>query len=399
MPVEVGSLRLTLSGPINQDRIENFEPYSLFANVDDDFFGEVLPPGNYTLMATPFSMANGMGQAGTPLTVNFTIVERAVTQFVLVNTDTDTEIGPIQDGDVIDLATLTTHHLNVVAITTPSVVGSVRLALSGATSNMRTENVAPYALFGDIGGNFLSGNFNLGNHTLTATPFAMTNATGQMGQPLTINFEVIYGAEVTQFILVDAVTDQDLRVLQDNDEIDLAQLPNGNQLNIRAETMPTPIGSVVFQLSGATMRTQIENNAIYALFANQGSDYLVGSFNEGLHTLTATPFSKMQGNGLGGTPLTIQFNVLTGEGNGGGMVSAPLVAYPVPFTSTLHVRLADTSPAHLALYGLDGKLHPISTVQAADVVTIRDAARLPQGVYFLRVTTANGQETLRVVRQ
>lgn len=75
-------------------------------------------------------------------------------------------------------------------------VGSVRLNLdSGA--HIQPENGAPYALFGDSGGNFapwsVSGVPVLGLHTLTSTPYPSRNLGGTPGTPLTISFNVING--------------------------------------------------------------------------------------------------------------------------------------------------------------------------------------------------------------
>ena len=90
---------------------------------------------------------------------------------------------------VLNLATLPTGNLNVRADTLGT-VGSVRFGLN-ANANFRTENVPPYALFGDNGGDYIAGAFDVGSYTLTATPFAGGGASGQMGQSLTVAFSVI----------------------------------------------------------------------------------------------------------------------------------------------------------------------------------------------------------------
>ena len=57
----------------------------------------------------------------------------------LIDADLDVDIGPLQNGDTLNLSALPTRHLNVRANTSPSPVGSVRFALD-VNSIYRTEN-------------------------------------------------------------------------------------------------------------------------------------------------------------------------------------------------------------------------------------------------------------------
>ncbi len=166
----------------------------MFGNIGNDYFGETFAPGNYKLTATPYAGAGGTGMAGTSLTVNFTVVNSApsaVTGFTLVNADTESDIQPLADGDVLDLAALPTSNLSVRATASPGIVGSVVFDLNGQKN---TENVFPYALFGDIDGDYYDGALAEGTHTLTATPYAGANATGTAGASLTVNFTVTNSA-------------------------------------------------------------------------------------------------------------------------------------------------------------------------------------------------------------
>ncbi len=112
----------------------------------------------------------------------------SVTQFVLVNAETEQDIAVLNDGSEINFANLPTKKLNIRADVTGS-VGSVRFGLDGK-SNYRTENVAPYALAGDNSGNYNSWTPSLGSHTVTATPYSSSNAGGTAGVAKTITFIV-----------------------------------------------------------------------------------------------------------------------------------------------------------------------------------------------------------------
>ncbi|MGB5819766.1 MAG: choice-of-anchor D domain-containing protein [Saonia sp.] len=113
-----------------------------------------------------------------------------VSTFTLVNADTNEEIGPLNEGDVIDLADFDANSFNVVANIGEEAVGSVVFDFNG-DEGFRTESTAPYALGGDSNGNFRTVVFPLGTNTITATPFTERGGRGDAGIPLTVNFEVV----------------------------------------------------------------------------------------------------------------------------------------------------------------------------------------------------------------
>ncbi len=111
------------------------------------------------------------------------------TGFTLINADTDTPIQAVTCGGRIDLSNLPTNNLDIRADARGS-LGSVRFTLSGPTSRTQTENFAPYALFGDSGGDFHGGTFSPGDYELTATAFSESGGGGDNLGSLTIEFSV-----------------------------------------------------------------------------------------------------------------------------------------------------------------------------------------------------------------
>ena len=109
----------------------------------------------------------------------------------MINATDNTAILEVQDGMAIDIATLETTELNIRANTLPELVGSVYLEISGTVAASRNENVAPYALFGDMAGDYEPASLPIGNYTLTATPYSKRNQGGSVGTPLTVQFSVI----------------------------------------------------------------------------------------------------------------------------------------------------------------------------------------------------------------
>ncbi|MFD1143522.1 putative Ig domain-containing protein [Larkinella insperata] len=187
-PGTVGSVVFVLSGKESRTQVETAKPYELFG--DNSTWRPSV--GSYTLKATPYSAANGQGTAGTPQTINFTVIDQpVVTSYSLMNADTEAEIRQMVPGEQINLATLPTQNLNIRANTSPSSVASVRMVLSGKLNRTQTETGAPYSLFGDSNGNYNAWVPAVGSYNLTATPYTGAGATGTAGTALTISFSVV----------------------------------------------------------------------------------------------------------------------------------------------------------------------------------------------------------------
>ena len=122
--------------------------------------------------------------------VGWCLQAQSVQSLTLINADTDVDIGPLADGQTLNLATLPTVNLSVRANPGATSPGSVRFAYDG-NANFQTENIAPYALRGDTNGDYNSWTPTLGTHTLTATPFSAANAKGTAGTALTVVFTVV----------------------------------------------------------------------------------------------------------------------------------------------------------------------------------------------------------------
>jgi hypothetical protein len=114
----------------------------------------------------------------------------SVTSFTLIDADTNQPIPGyeiLSDRAVIDLSSLPTSHLNIRANTDPQNVGSVRFVLDEYD---HVENFPPFALFGNLGRNYLEGELAPGPHVLNAVPFSQNDASGSAGTGLRISFTV-----------------------------------------------------------------------------------------------------------------------------------------------------------------------------------------------------------------
>ncbi len=75
----VGSVVFALSGSRGeaQAATENVAPFALFSDYSGDYFGWTPLAGTYSLTATPYEFSDGVGNAGTPLTVGFVLTGTA----------------------------------------------------------------------------------------------------------------------------------------------------------------------------------------------------------------------------------------------------------------------------------------------------------------------------------
>ncbi len=112
-----------------------------------------------------------------------------ITSFILVDADTDTDLFPIRNGELLNRTELP-PNLSIRAQLSGT-AGSVVFALDGDPS-FQVETHAPYALGGDSPlGNYLPVALSQGEHMLRATPFALAAGAGAQGGGLELKFLVL----------------------------------------------------------------------------------------------------------------------------------------------------------------------------------------------------------------
>ena len=244
----VESVRFTLNGRVF--RTENVAPYALGGDNNGNYLPTpALRPGQYVLTATPYSQDRAQGDAGKSLTVTFSIIDpgQGVTDFTLVNARTNQDVGPIGEGDEVDRAVLPAFSIR--ANITPGNTRSVVFTLNG--TRFRTENVAPYALGGDVRGNYTPLNLGPGTYTLTATPYSQGGGSGNPGRSQTITFTVIWSQSQLQGVrsnLESALT------------LEVAVYPNPTSDFIRLDPAEGRAGDVSIRLYnalGMAVRTDV----------------------------------------------------------------------------------------------------------------------------------------------
>jgi len=137
------------------------------------------------------------------------------------------------------------------------------------------------------------------------------------------------GQSVSGFTLIDSDSDLDIGPLVDGAVIDLTGLGT-TTLNVRANTLPSTIGSVLFGLDGDPDH-RIENSAPYALLGNSGSNYSDWNAPLGTHTITATPYSGPDATGAAGPAISVSFTITSGTGGPPGNLAPVVDAGPARF--------------------------------------------------------------------
>lgn len=414
----------------NNQLMENVEDFALLrynanGTLDNDFFGNGIETTDFATHETNLGMfvlnnqlfvTEATDGTGGPKVIAASFLLTGVAPkpgLTLVNAKTNGDIQELKDGDELDLSKLPRTQFNIKANAMPG-IASVVFELSGTQSLKHTENILPYALFGDSKGNYTGKDLPPGDYALTATPYSKVNGKGTKGAPLTVHFKVVYPAAVTRFTLVNAATGGDIQELKEGDVLNLSTLPSV-KLNVRATVAPDTVGSVIFTLAGQQVRQLTENLLPYALFGDSADHYRAWTPDPGNYTLTATPYSAARGKGIKGGAYSVNFAVVAGLSFMNSIIRIgkideaehkpvmKLSAYPNPMANQGMVRfsLPKTAFVTLGIYDQRGaEVKRLYQGQAEEGQTYQIELKkqeLPKGLYLLRLATGTQTATLKVI--
>ncbi|RAJ92301.1 putative secreted protein (Por secretion system target), partial [Larkinella arboricola] len=211
---------------------------------------------------------------------------------------------------------------------------------------------------------------------------------------------------LVSFSLINATTDQEIRVLSNGEQINLATLGTRN-INIRANTNPATVGSVKMVLGGKQSRTQTDNGVPYALFGDSNGNFNNWTPALGSYTLTGTPYTASSAGGTAGVPLTISFTVV--DQASGARVSAEdagelqvmLLGNPITNDEVaFEVRGANGRPLRMQI--LDTKGQTVTERQIDEAAPLErqrlSVAGQATGILILRVSTPEQSRTLKVIK-
>lgn len=117
--------------------------------------------------------------------------------------------------------------------------------------------------------------------------------------------------KITSYTLVNADNGQDIRTLSAAtvDTINLATLPTSH-LNIRINTSPSTVKSVIAYLSGARSLTRTDGGKPFSVFGDKSGAYSAWAPDIGSYFLESYPYSGSSGSGNAGSGMNAQFVVV-----------------------------------------------------------------------------------------
>ncbi|MCR9014611.1 LamG-like jellyroll fold domain-containing protein [Aquiflexum gelatinilyticum] len=110
--------------------------------------------------------------------------------------------------------------------------------------------------------------------------------------------------KVDGFTLINNENNVDLVELADGSQVQLGQI-NGLELNLKAISNPTSVGSVFLSLTGPVTLSRFDDEAPYSLLGDEGISLPLGDYS-----IVATPYTGAGGTGIAGKPLSIQFSIV-----------------------------------------------------------------------------------------
>jgi glucose/arabinose dehydrogenase len=139
-------------------------------------------PARRVGFATGTANFTGHGWSLFDAAVNWALECGVVNGFLLVDGDTNQVLGPLNNGDTLELTTLP-PNLKIRALVAPAITGSVQFTFDGSPT---VDNSPPY----EFAGGALEWTPPTGPHTLQARAFSQASAAGLGTQTATVNFTV-----------------------------------------------------------------------------------------------------------------------------------------------------------------------------------------------------------------
>jgi hypothetical protein len=357
-----------------------------------------LPVGTHTIVTEVYSEPNGQGTKGVGRTATFVRDNStAIESFDVVDTHGNV-LMQLTDGARINIRHPDYRNINMRANTYPYAVNNVKFYLNNKLH--RIETVVPYALAGDINGEFYSWNPKPGKYTLRAVPAVKPGSTEFVGQPLEIHFTIYTEPlnSVQSFSIVNT-SGEVIRALNDGDVLNMND-PMLKSFSVVANTTG-PVGSVKFKLDN-NQNYRIENVAPYTLTGDQNGYFNPWMPTVGSHTLTAVPYLLANAQDDAGTPLKIKFTVVKQNTPTARQSDVAVSLYPVPMKDDLFISIQNVKPGNVSVVLRNNVGHPVYHGsyggQQSQPFNINTSGLSP-GVYFLQLRGANGfEKVIRVVK-
>lgn len=196
--------------------------------------------------------------------------------------------------------------------------------------------------------------------------------------------------EILEFHLIDAASNETIKVLEQGDVFEIDQLPES--MTIVAITTEV-VESVRFELMGSKNAEKLENWFPYALFGDDEGDYEGEAFDQGVYTLMATAFGEDDAMGSS-FETRISFVIVPGRPSFFDSLETQVALWPVPATDYVNMTFDGTEEViDLKVFSASGTLlqsHLRDEEKDGNTVQI-DVSQWPSGSYFIKAQTKDGQ--------
>ena len=283
------------------------------------------------------------------------------------------------------------------------------LTAPAGQSATRTERIPAYSLFGNTDDDYQGRKVYAGDYELTATPFYRDETgTEVVGTSQTVNFSFI----TTGFTNFEPLIVRNIRLVDSESNRLIAMLEEGEVINVGADQAVAIVAepsspeenSVQFDLRGPLTNESLENFFPYSAFGDtkiQDGFSLMGKvLPPGEYSLSVIPFLGKRRNGYAGLETVINFTVaeeaaITARNSS--------LAYPVPFSNRLNVRLdeVDLATTRIELVHSYGSVYTVAPNQitATEGGVELDMTNLPAGSYVIRIQEGKQIKRWRVNKQ
>jgi hypothetical protein len=167
--VTANSVRVTFDNP-SRSFCEKKAPFSVFGDVNGDYWNATIPIGSHLVTATPYAAQNCVGTPGPPLNQTF-VVSECDYSLNIYNVAQNRYNGTFGFGAVFEsfpcqaniqfdpFCGFDIQQVQLVLVSNPS----------GKVLYQRTELSSPYFLYGDRNGAVLAGSISKGNYSIVST--------------------------------------------------------------------------------------------------------------------------------------------------------------------------------------------------------------------------------------
>ncbi len=180
----------------NVTQTENVEPYAIFGDIPPGDFqaGSGIPLGDNSISFKLYSEDNLRGDFLGTVTRSFSIVENLL-DIGIFDADSDELITPLNEGDELLASTLKNRNVTIAAFVPEDSLLFNQVKSMGLNLNdgevIRTENMEPYSLFGDINGNYSGGALPFGDNRIAFELYPDNNLQGHLLGTVIRNFTII----------------------------------------------------------------------------------------------------------------------------------------------------------------------------------------------------------------